>query len=142
MNKQEYTAQLWGNVELTAYIADNEGITTLPALRKLKRAAIEALVAEYDGQSAQPATHSVVPAKYRAKYTRGKSASGKSTLNCGDKLAALMAGMDADQVCRIADAAFGQQFGHHATKYAHLNVGMQRMNAGNRIRGLVARRNK
>ena len=135
MNKQQLVEQLWDNDAHQAH-AIELGYATKSAVSKLKVAAIHALIAECD----TPMTHSVVPAKYRATYTRGKSASGKSTLNCGDRVAGYLAGMDAEQVCRIADAAFGQPFGTHAAKYSHLNVGMQRMNSGNRIRGLIARK--
>ena len=141
MNKQQLIEQLWAD-PIQREFAGVLGYETTSQVSKLKVDAIRAMMAECDEDSQSTVTHNVVPAKYRAKYTVGTSASGKSTLNCGDKLAALMAGMPADQVCRIADAAFGLTFGHHAAKYAHLNTGMQRMNAGNRVRGLIARRGK
>ena len=45
-----------------------------------------------------------------------------------------LAGLSIDQVKFIAD-----ELGIDANKYDHLNVGQQRMNIGNRLRGLTAR---
>lgn len=132
MNKKQTTQQIWDSPSQQAHVMA-AGFATLLALRKLKVAAIEALMAQMD----QPVTHGVVPAKYRAGYVKGKSASGKSTLSNGDKVAVMLAGMDAIQACRIADAAFGVPFGHHLARYGKLNRGMQRMNAGNRIRAAI-----
>ena len=146
MNKKQLIDQLWGNDAHQAH-AIELGYETTGRLAALKVVALhaliaeaDALIAEADGDAMGDATHNVVPPKYRATYVKGKSASGKSTLSCGDTVAGHLAGMAAEQVCRIADAAFGQPFGHHSAKYAHLNVGMQRMNAGNRVRGLIARK--
>lgn len=78
-------------------------------------------------------------AKYRHKYVPTLAASGKKSLSNGDELAMLLAGLEATQVCDLADELLGFPLGYHFAKYCHLNKGSQRMNAGNKIRAALKR---
>lgn len=69
-----------------------------------------------------------------SKYAAAKSASGNSSLNCGDAIAKKLAGRDLDDVYREAAKATGIPEKDLRSRYKHLNVGMQRMNLGNRMR--------
>lgn len=52
--------------------------------------------------------------------------------NCGDAIGLALAGADRDALL-----AFARSVGIDIDKYSHLNAGQQRMNVGNRLRGLV-----
>jgi hypothetical protein len=69
---------------------------------------------------------------YREKY--GKEG------HCGDDIATLLKAACLDEEGKKVDSdkvtAIGDTNGIDMAKYAHLNVGMQRMNLGNRLRGL------
>jgi hypothetical protein len=71
----------------------------------------------------------------REKYVPTRSASGAKSLSNGDFVATLIQGMEVDDCHRIAKKFLGEST---KEKYGHLNVGMQRMNVGNRLRGKVA----
>lgn len=75
-----------------------------------------------------------------AAYVRGaaKTVSGNKTHDSGDKVAVDLRGLPVDDVYRQAAEATGETVGALKAKYGHLNVGMQRMNLGNRIRGAQA----
>ena len=75
--------------------------------------------------------------KYRVGYEKATSYSGGATLDNGDDLAQALRGATPAQVCAVADKLCGAADGYHAGEYAHLNVGQQRMCAGNKIRALV-----
>lgn len=77
--------------------------------------------------------------KYRAGYEPSISASGRKSLNTGDAVAHLLAGMDAITVVQVAEAVLGFEGGELVEKYNNLNNGQKRMNAGNRIRSAVKR---
>jgi hypothetical protein len=72
--------------------------------------------------------------KYRAGYTAGVNASGSKTLTTGDRLAEALLPLFPAGVCALADVVLQEAPGFHAARYAILNPGQQRMNAGNRIR--------
>ena len=55
-------------------------------------------------------------------------------------VAKALEGMTSEEVYAVADGLIPEN--DFRTKYAHLNVGMQRMNVGNRIRGFVNKRDK
>jgi hypothetical protein len=76
-----------------------------------------------------------------SKYVTGVSGSGKKTLNNGDQIALALNGLNLEQVVEIAEALIPEAT-DLATRYSKLNVGQQRMNLGNRIRGAVAKLNK
>lgn len=69
-----------------------------------------------------------------SNYVATKSAEGNSTLNCGDATAKVLAGKDLDDVYKLAARATGIPEKDLRSRYKHLNVGMQRMNLGNRMR--------
>lgn len=63
------------------------------------------------------------------------SADGNHSLDCGDDLAKQLRGKTLDDVYKIAAKYTKEPETTLRAKYKHLNVGMQRMNLGNRIRG-------
>lgn len=90
--------------------------------------------------------------KYAPDYVKGgpkgdaKTASGNKTVDNGDKLANKLRGMELDAVYKLAvetmNAALeeGEEKVTVASlqkKYGKLNLGMQRMNLGNRMRGAM-----
>ncbi len=76
-------------------------------------------------------------AKYRVNYKIGLTAEGNKSLHNGDLLACFLERKSPEEVCAIADKWTGSENGHHAARYAKLNPGQRRMNAGNRLRALV-----
>lgn len=80
----------------------------------------------------------VVPAHYRANYVRGlaTTASGNPTVDNNDDVAAQLRGMAIEGVYGLAAIELGIPQETLREQYAHLNVGMQRMNLGNRVRGI------
>lgn len=95
-----------------------------------------------DEEESEEATMSKILLKYRATYVKVVSNSGNASLNNGDEVAALLQGLSPDETCAVADHLFGELPGTHFEKYAHLNNGSRRMNAGNRIRALIKRGEK
>ena len=99
------------------------------------------------GTQPTPNGSSKVKQSYRNKYAEiGKgrdrkptTAAGRGTLNNGDVIAVAFEVLNADQVCAVADVLLKAGKAFHAKKYAALNSGMRRMNAGNRIRAAVKR---
>jgi sRNA-binding protein len=73
-----------------------------------------------------------------SRYQSAKSASGNASLDCGDSLAVKLRGLSLDDVYKLASKELREPQTALRAKYAHLNVGMQRMNLGNRIRGAMA----
>lgn len=71
------------------------------------------------------------------EYTKAKSASGSVSLHCGDSVAERLAGKDLEVVYAEAAKATGETVKDLKAKYGKLNVGMQRMSLGNRIRGAL-----
>lgn len=70
----------------------------------------------------------------RDNYQSTRSASGAKSLNNGDEVAVALNGIPIKELGEIGNKFMGEDV---VKKYAHLNVGMQRMNIGNRIRGNV-----
>lgn len=76
--------------------------------------------------------------KYRKGYTKSKSALGNNSAHNNDPVALSLVGLDWEIVCSIADELAPQLDGTpHSIRYANLNVGQRRMNAGNRLRGAL-----
>ena len=75
----------------------------------------------------------------RSKYKTTRSASGAKSLSNGDAVATAVEGATIDDMYTLAKKMCGEDF---REKYSHLNIGMQRMNLGNRIRGAIAKLNK
>jgi hypothetical protein len=72
----------------------------------------------------------------KEKYVSTKSASGKKSQRRDDAVAEALDGLTVDGVYKVADKILEEDF---RTKYGHLNVGMQRMNVGNRLRAWVTK---
>lgn len=70
-----------------------------------------------------------------ASYTKHKTATGNASYDNNDPVAAKLRGMDLSAIYAEASKVLGVTQKDLHTKYDHLNVGMQRMNLGNRIRG-------
>lgn len=66
-----------------------------------------------------------------------KTAGGHVSVNNGDELATKLLGKDLDFVYAHAAKLLKVDEAELRTKYAHLNVGMQRMNLGNRMRAAM-----
>lgn len=66
------------------------------------------------------------------------SASGNATMDNGDALAKQLRGLELDEVYSQAAKVLGESVSALRAKYEHLNVGMQRMNLGNRMRAATA----
>jgi hypothetical protein len=67
-----------------------------------------------------------------------KSAGGNATMDNGDELAKKLRGAELDEVYKEASKILGETQTALRAKYGHLNVGMQRMNLGNRMRAASA----
>lgn len=70
----------------------------------------------------------------RDRYKPTKTATGVKSLNNGDEVAATLDGLTIDELFTIGKDMLGEDY---AEKYAKLNIGMQRMNMGNRLRAKV-----
>lgn len=75
-------------------------------------------------------------------YVEGRSASGAKTQHSGDDVAKILNGATVEEAANLAGLVLDEKPADLLAKYAHLNVGQQRMNLGNRIRGAVNRLNK
>lgn len=64
-----------------------------------------------------------------------KTVTGRRTIDCADDVAAELRGLPIDEVYAKAAATLGMGEALLRSTYGHLNIGMQRMNLGNRIRG-------
>lgn len=64
-----------------------------------------------------------------------KTPTGRRTIDCADDVAAQLRGLPIDEVYEHAAEATGIDVALLKATYGHLNVGMQRMSLGNRIRG-------
>lgn len=73
-------------------------------------------------------------------YVKGaaKTASGNKTHDSGDEVAAKYRGLSIDLVYADAAKVLGVPVNELLNKYSKLNVGMQRMNLGNRVRAKLA----
>ena len=76
------------------------------------------------------------------KYVSAKSASGSASKHNGDAVASALVSQSIDNVLAIAAEVTSIAVDELKAKYAHLNIGQQRMNLGNRIRGAVNKMNK
>ncbi len=73
-------------------------------------------------------------------YVKGaaKTASGNKTHDSGDEVATKYRGLSIDLVYADAAKVLGVPINELLNKYSKLNVGMQRMNLGNRVRAKLA----
>lgn len=70
-------------------------------------------------------------------YVKAKSKSGHATLHNGDPVAQKLATMDLDDIYSYTATVLKMPKQELIDKYAHLNIGMQRMNLGNRVRAVL-----
>lgn len=70
----------------------------------------------------------------RKGYVKTLSYAGNISADNADPVAEAIRGLNPEQVCSVADQVKGVEAGTYATRYASLNVGQRRMNAGNVIR--------
>ncbi len=68
-----------------------------------------------------------------SEYTSARSSSGAKSKHNGSPVAIALQGMNIDEVKEVADSLDIDD----VNRYDHLNIGQQRMNTGNRIRGRV-----
>lgn len=69
-----------------------------------------------------------------SNYVKAKAPGGGTSLNNGDAVAEKLQGKDLDEVYGIVAKALKVEVKELKSKYGKLNVGMQRMNLGNRYR--------
>jgi len=92
-----------------------------------------------DEEDNEPKSMSRTLNKYRTGYEPTVAYSGRVSLNTGDDVAVLLAGLAPDAVIRVAEQLLGLEDGELMTRYAGLNPGQRRMNGGNRIRAAIKR---
>lgn len=97
------------------------------------------LVAWLEADDAKGRGMSATLLKYRASYVDTVSSSNRPSLHNGDVVAKFLAGQDPAIVMAAAERILGLDAGFLIAKYASLNPGQQRMNAGNRIRAALKR---
>lgn len=73
-------------------------------------------------------------AQARRGYVKTLSYAGTMSADNNDPVAEALRGLNPAQVCAVADAVAGAKKGTHIARYGNLNVGQQRMNAGNVVR--------
>lgn len=71
-----------------------------------------------------------------------KTAGGHASVDSNDDLAQKLRGLSIDEVYKHAADVLKEPEADLRAKYAHLNVGMQRMNMGNRMRAAVMKSNQ
>ena len=71
-----------------------------------------------------------------------KTPTGRRTIDCADEVAQALRGADIDAVYAQAAETLEIAEADLRSQYGHLNIGMQRMNLGNRIRGAAAAKAK
>lgn len=76
------------------------------------------------------------------KYQAARSASGAKSLHNGDPVAVALEGATVDEIYALASEGIQVPEDELRAKYSKLNDGMQRMNLGNRLRGIVNKLNK
>ncbi len=104
---------------------------TVPA--KATKATIAALIAD----AAEPTVVSQAAqlARYKGGYEATVSSSGNASLHNGDDVALTLSGTTPAAIVTAAELLLGLEAGSLTERYANLNEGQRRMNAGNRIRG-------
>ncbi len=79
-------------------------------------------------------TLSETMSKYRKGYTKAKAYNGMATVNNGDDLASLLLPLDPQETVALAERVLDLADDELWDRYAHLNNGQKRMNAGNKLR--------
>jgi hypothetical protein len=88
------------------------------------------------------------PVRQFAEYERVTLSDGRVTFDSGDKVAKELRGLDISDVyketaralkaAKLEEGTIASITESLEARYSHLNLGMQRMNLGNRIRGALA----
>ncbi len=112
-------------------------MTTKTKARTTRKTPTKAKAKPEPKTEAEPTAIAKAFADRRTTYTKAKTPAGKATLHNGDDVALMLAGCDLNEVYEIAAERLGVTFDELDAKYGHLNLGMQRMNLGNRIRGAL-----
>lgn len=89
-----------------------------------------------------PETEKTVVRPNTENYQTARSASGSKSQHNGDPVAQALEGATLDETYGLAAEALETDVKALTEKYGHLNDGMQRMNLGNRLRGVVGKMNK
>ena len=76
-------------------------------------------------------------AAHRPNYEKGKLEDGRSFIDNGDEAAQTLRGSTLDEVYALVAKHMGVTQKDLKAKYAHLNLGQQRMNLGNRFRRIL-----
>lgn len=77
-----------------------------------------------------------------SSYESTRSASGSRSMHNGDPVARGLNGATLDETYSVVAEALETTTAELQERYGHLNVGQQRMNLGNRLRGVVNKLNK
>lgn len=90
----------------------------------------------------EPGTESksVIPLEVAKQYTVHKDAktpSGNPSIDNGDTVASMLRGQPLDKVYTLVAKKAEVSVGDLQKRYGHLNIGMQRMNLGNKLRGIL-----
>lgn len=85
-------------------------------------------------EEAGEAAKSIIKAEYKERYVKAKAASGKSSRHSGDPIAVALEGKSLEECFEYVAEAMGESPEDYAARWAHLNVGQQRMCVGNRLR--------
>ena len=101
-------------------------------------------VAKAPAKKAKPsgnAAERLVPADLETyvKDSEHKTAGGNVSIHCNDAVANKLLGKTLDQCYAIVAKAIKEDEKALRAKYKHLNIGMQRMSLGNRMRGAGVR---
>lgn len=135
--------------ETTAPVAEQPTTQPAPASKpakaKPKAAKAKPAKAKAKGKKAAVKTDGVkgpqVLRKYAPQYhkdTEKKTSGGHVSVDCNDELATKLRGKDLDSVYAFAAKTLKEPEADLRKRYKHLNVGMQRMNLGNRCRAALA----
>lgn len=79
-------------------------------------------------------TKSIVPEDYKRVYVNTKSANGRSSKRCGDRVSQLLEGKTLEEAAEVICGYTGWDAVDLLARYSHLNPGQRRMNIGNRFR--------
>lgn len=121
--------------------ATDKSVTRKPRVKKDKAAATKpraprTAAVESTGKSTD-ALRQKAPTYVHDKEKR--TAGGHVSVHNGDEIANKLIGKDLDQVYTMAARTLKEDEAELRKKYKHLNIGMQRMNLGNRMRAAAAK---
>ena len=107
--------------------------------KQIEAAAVEAVTVEQTTTTEQGAPEASTGKKFRAmsKTLAHYRQAYEDKTRCGDDLSHRLMGMSPEAVVEMAERLLGLNAGEWAEKYAGLNRGQKRMNAGNRIRAAI-----